>query len=161
MFFFVEKPRVILKITPNVFEGPSQSRGPDLSVGGVTYITGNKQVCEWRNACFHFAAVTSDSVPFCPWIKFSHGSRGRFCPLQTSSSHQGLILEPGPAGRMRWHHMAECCVPCWCAGTAHMRASRRQSTQPTPFLMGPSGSGCHGDVWLLCGDEKKGGVTGN
>lgn len=70
------------------------------------------------------------------------------CPIHTVA-HAGPYPEPGLAGRMWWHHMAGCCVPCWWAGTAHVWTARRQSTQPTPFLMGLSGSGFHGNGWLL------------
>ncbi len=46
-----------------------------------------------------------------------------------SRSHQQLTTGPDPesgiVGRMWWHHMAGCCVPCWLAGTAHVWMARR------------------------------------
>lgn len=57
---------------------------------------------------------------------------------QVSPINTPLSSGPAQPGRMGWHHMAECYVPCWLADTV-----------PRHHSHGTKGSGYHGDRWLV------------
>lgn len=92
-------------------------------------------VAETLNGTKPSLLLLSPLVVFLPWqvelcaVQPVHSACGSaadgVCPVHTSGSRQAQIPESGLAGRMWWHHMAGCCVPCWRAGTAHVWTARR------------------------------------
>lgn len=87
------------------------------------------------------------SSPFYMWISFQTGSRS--VPFHTSRPWQAQIPGPGLQD--------VCDSTIWQDAVCHVGELARPTCEwpdasqpgPLPLLMGPSGSGCHGDGWLV------------
>lgn len=103
-------------------------------------VEGPKFICRWCDLyhrkqtgvwveklvlAFHGCDIGLPNRSILPTDQMPHGFWCRFVPSGPAAHIRAWFLSLGLQGRMRWHHMAECCVPCWCAGTAHVLASRR------------------------------------